>query len=156
MMILVLYLLIHIYIYINDLSNESEISNDSLSNIVSNTTATNITCTRGYNVVNCIESNINKNVTCNSEKYSKEIYVLSDYLDVVELENRNFDIIYNFYYETCIETKDYYCNNTLDSSKHLSSCQSNISDRIESLNSSLYSNPVNNHDIKLIYLWFQI
>lgn len=32
-------------IYINDLSNESEISNDSLSNIVSNTTATNITCT---------------------------------------------------------------------------------------------------------------
>ena len=88
-------------IYINDLSNESEISNDGLSNIVSNTTATNITCTRGYNVVNCIESNINKNVTCNSEKYSKEIYVLSDYLDVVETENRNFDIIYNFYYETC-------------------------------------------------------
>jgi hypothetical protein len=37
-------------IYINDLSNESEISNDGLSNIVSNTTATNITCTRGYNV----------------------------------------------------------------------------------------------------------
>jgi hypothetical protein len=64
--------------------------NDGLSNIVSNTTATNITCTRGYNVVNCIESNINKNVTCNSEKYSKEIYVLSNYLDVVEIENRNF------------------------------------------------------------------
>ena len=131
-------------IYINDLSNETEISNDGLSNIVSNTTATNITCTRGYNVVNCIESNINKNVTCNSEKYSKEIYVLSDYLDVVELENRNFDIIYNFYYETCIKTKDYHhCNSfpvvdTLDSSKHLSSCQSNISDRTESLNSSLY------------------
>jgi hypothetical protein len=63
-----------------------------------------ITCTRGYNVVNCIESNINKNVTCNSEeKYSKEIYVLSNYLDVVEIENRNFDIIYNFYYETCIK-----------------------------------------------------
>ena len=139
-------------IYINDLSNESEISNDGLSNIVSNTTATNITCTRGYNVVNCIESNINKNVTCNSEKYSKEIYVLSNYLDVVEIENRNFDIIYNFYYETCIKTKDYHCNNTLDSSKHLSSCQSNISDRTESLNSSLYSNPVNNHDIKLLYL----
>jgi hypothetical protein len=36
--------------------------------------------------------------------------------------------------------------------KHLSSCQSNISDRTESLNSSLYSNPVNNHDIKLLYL----
>jgi hypothetical protein len=35
-------------IYINDLSNDSEISNDGLSNIVSNTTATNITCTRGY------------------------------------------------------------------------------------------------------------
>jgi hypothetical protein len=93
-MILVLYLLIHIYIYINDLSNESEISNDSLSNIVSNTTATNITCTHGYNVVNCIESNINKNLACNSEKYSKEMYVLSDYLDVVEIENINFDIIY--------------------------------------------------------------
>jgi hypothetical protein len=49
-----------------------------------------------------------------SEKYSKEIYVLSTYLDVVEIENRNFDIIYNFYYETCINTKDYHCNNTLD------------------------------------------
>jgi hypothetical protein len=73
-------------IYINDLSKESDISNDSFSNIVSNTTATNIKCTHGYNVVNCIESNINKNVTCNSEKYSKEIYVLSDYLDVVEIE----------------------------------------------------------------------
>ena len=48
--------------------------------------------------------------------------------------------------------KDYHCNNTLDSSKHLSSCQSNISDRTESLNSSLYSNPVNNHDKKLLYL----
>ena len=33
-------------IYINDLSNDSDISNDCLSNIVSNTTATNITCTR--------------------------------------------------------------------------------------------------------------
>ena len=32
-------------IYINDLSNESEISNDGLSNKVSDTTATNITCT---------------------------------------------------------------------------------------------------------------
>ena len=97
-MFLVLYLLIHVY-----LSNASEISNDSLSNIVSNTTATNIACTHGYNVVNCIESNINKNFACNSEKYSKEMYVLSDYLDVVEIENRNFDIIYNFYYETCIK-----------------------------------------------------
>ena len=49
------------YIYINDLSNESEeseVSNDNLSKIVSNPTATNITCTRGYNVVNCIESHI--------------------------------------------------------------------------------------------------
>jgi hypothetical protein len=106
-------------IYINDLSNESEISNESLSNIVSNTTATNITCTRGYSVVNCIESNINKNVTCNSEKYSKEMYVLSDYLDVVEIEIRNFDIVYNFYYETGIKTKDYHCSDTLGSSKHL-------------------------------------
>ena len=38
-----------------------------------------------------------------------------------------------------IKTKDYHCSNTLDSSKHLSSCQSNISDRTESLNSSLQS-----------------
>jgi hypothetical protein len=81
-----------------------------------------------------------------------QIYALSDYLDVVEIENRNFDIIYNFYYETCIKTKDYHCSDTLDSSKHLSSCQSNVSDRTESLNSSLYSNPVNNHHIKLLYL----
>jgi hypothetical protein len=50
------------------------------------------------------------------------IYVLSNYLDVVEIENRNFDIFNNFYYETCIKTKDYHCSNTLDSSKHLSSC----------------------------------
>ena len=81
------------------------------------------------------------------------------YTTVVEIENRNFDIIYNLYYETCIKTKDYHCSNTLDLSKHLSSCQSNIYDRTESLNSSLYSNPVNNHDIKLLYfelLWFQI
>ena len=67
------------------------------------------------------------------------MYVLSDYLDVVEIEIRNFDIVYNFYYETGIKTKDYHCSNTLDSSKHLSSCQSNISDRTESLNSSLQS-----------------
>jgi hypothetical protein len=51
--------MIYTCIYINDLSNESEISNDGLSNKVSDTTATNITCTRGYNVVNCIESNNN-------------------------------------------------------------------------------------------------
>jgi hypothetical protein len=44
-------------------------------------------------VVNCIESNINKTVACNSEKYSKEIYVLSNYPDVVEIENINFDML---------------------------------------------------------------
>ena len=66
------------------------------------------------------------------------MYVLSDYLDAVEIENINFDIIYNFDYETCIKTKDYHCSNKLDSSKHLSSCQSNICDRTDSLNSSLY------------------
>jgi hypothetical protein len=60
---------------------DSSTTTGSSSTII-NTTATNITCTRGYNVVNCIESNINKNVTCNSEKYSKEIYVVPDYLDV--------------------------------------------------------------------------
>ena len=106
-------------IYINDLSNESEISNDSLSNIVSNTTATNITCTRGYNVVNCIESNINKNVTCNSEKYSKEIYVLSDYLDVVVNTvvnidlNESTDIVENVYNESVSE-KESTCSESID------------------------------------------
>jgi hypothetical protein len=58
------------------------------SSTTTGSSSTIITCTRGYNIVNCIESNINKNVTCNSEKYSKEMYVLSDYLDVVEIERK--------------------------------------------------------------------
>jgi hypothetical protein len=65
-------------IYINDLSNETEISNDGLSNIVSNTTATNITCTRGYNVVDCIESNINTNVSFDLIRFSNSGYLSLD------------------------------------------------------------------------------